>query len=156
MCSKWSCSKLFRHIPVNMQPKTVVSKMFTWRFWHPFFLSGFFFTDTDDLQGKGGDHRHSTIPLPPAHEHLDIYFATLHVRWLSHIFNRTVCIYQAAARWDLPPYRITIWLIDWWCDTEFYLLACWIDLGFVTAIWPEKPVDSNSHWLSSLYYKRTD
>ena len=37
-------------------------------------------------------------------------FATLHVRWL--IFNLNACVYQAATRWDLPPYRITIWLID--------------------------------------------
>ena len=44
-------------------------------------------------------------------------FATLHVRWLSHIFNRITCIYQTATRWDLPPYRITI-LIDWWCDIK--------------------------------------
>ena len=39
-------------------------------------------------------------------------FATLHVRWLSHIFNRTVCIYQTTTPWDLPTCRITIWLID--------------------------------------------
>ena len=84
-------------------------------------------------------------------------FATLHVRWLSHIFNRTACIYQAATRWDLPPYRITIWLTDdvtlsfclftWWFDSSFF---------FVTAIWDGKPVDSSSHQLSPLYYKRTD
>ena len=39
-------------------------------------------------------------------------FATFHVRWLSRIFNLNACVYQAATRWDLPPYRITIWLID--------------------------------------------
>ena len=107
-------------------------------------------------QGKGGDHLlfHSTTSTRSrTFRHL---FATLHVRWLSHIFNRNACIYQTATQWDLPPYRIIIWLIDWWCDIDFYLLACWIDLGFDTAIWHEKPVDSNSHWLSSLYYKRTD
>ena len=47
-----------------------------------------------------------------------------------HIFNRTACIYQAATRWDLPPYRITIWLTDdvtlsfclltWWFDSSFF------------------------------------
>ena len=57
-------------------------------------------------------------------------FATLHVRWLSHIFNRTACIYQAATRWDLPPCRITIWLSDdvtlsfclftWWFHSSFF------------------------------------
>ena len=30
-------------------------------------------------------------------------FATLHARWLSHIFDRTACIYQAATRFGLPP-----------------------------------------------------
>ena len=62
-------------------------------------------------QGKGGDHLYSTLPLPPAHEHSDIYLQLC--MWDDyHIFNRTACIYQAATRWDLPPYRITIWLID--------------------------------------------
>ena len=56
-------------------------------------------------------------------------FATLHVRWLSHISNRNACIYQTATRWDFPPYRITIWLID---DVKF-VLVCLLDhliLGF--------------------------
>ena len=77
-----------------------------------FFLSRFSFTDTDDSQGKGGDRLffHSTTSTRSrTFRHL---FATLHVRWLSHIFNRTACIYQTATRWDLPPSRITIWLID--------------------------------------------
>ena len=63
-------------------------------------------------QGKGGDHFlfHSTTSTRSwTFRHL---FATLHVRWLSHIFNRTACIYQTATQWDLPPYQITIWLID--------------------------------------------
>ena len=33
MCSKWSCSKRFRLIPVDMQPIPIVSMTFTWRFW---------------------------------------------------------------------------------------------------------------------------
>ena len=45
--------------------------------------------------------------------HLFAYKISFHMRWLSHIFNYIACIYQAAAtREDLPPYRITIWLID--------------------------------------------
>ena len=110
-------------------------------------------------QEKGGDHLlfHSTTStrsfrhsfLPRTFRHL---FVTLHVRWLSHIFNGY--IYQTATRWDLPPYRITIWLID---DVMLIFVCLLVDLilGFVTAIWHEKPVDSNSHRLSSLYYKRT-
>ena len=41
-----------------------------------FFLSGFSFTDTDDSQdsrGREGTIFYSTLPLPPAHEHSDIY-----------------------------------------------------------------------------------
>ena len=61
-------------------------------------------------QGKWGDYFlfHSTTSTLANIQ----TFATLHVRWLSHIFNRTACIYQAATRWDLTPYRIAIWLID--------------------------------------------
>ena len=33
LCSKWSCSKWFRHIPVDMQPIPIVSMTFIWRFW---------------------------------------------------------------------------------------------------------------------------
>ena len=61
-------------------------------------------------QEKEGDYLlfHSTTSnCSRTFRHL---FATLHVRWLSHIFNRTACIYQTATRRDLPPYRITIWL----------------------------------------------
>ena len=64
-------------------------------------------------------------------------------------------IYQTATRWDLPPYRITIWLID---DVMLIFVCLLVDLilGFLTAIWHEKPVDSNLHRLSSLYYRWTD
>ena len=106
-------------------------------------------------KGKGGDHLlfHSTTSTRSrTFRHL---FATLHVRWLSRIFNRNACVYQTATRWDLPPYRITIWVIDWWCNV--CLFTWWIDSrSFVTAIWCEKPVDLNSHWLSPLYYNQID
>ena len=49
-------------------------------------------------QGKGGVHVlfHSTTSTRSrTFRHL---FATVHVRWLSHIFNRNACIYQAATR----------------------------------------------------------
>ena len=59
-------------------------------------------------------------------------FATLHVRWLSHIFNRIACIYQTATRWDLPPYRITIWLIDWLIDDAMFV--CLLD-ELILGVW---------------------
>ena len=47
------------------------------------------------------------------------------MRWLSRIFIRNACVYQTVSRWDLPPYRITIWVIDWWCNV--YLFSWLID-----------------------------
>ena len=41
------------------------------------------------------------------------------------ISNRTACIYQATTRWDLPPYRITIWLID---DVMLIFVCLFVDL----------------------------
>ena len=106
-------------------------------------------------QGKGRDQFlfHSTTSTrSQTFRHL---FATLHVRWLSHVFNRTACIYQTATQWDLPAYRITIWLID---DVMLIVVCLIVDLNldFVIVILHEKSVYSNSHRLSSLYYKQTD
>ena len=102
-------------------------------------------------QGKRGDHflfQSTTSTLSQTLRHL---LATLDVRWLSHVFNRTACIYQTANRWDLPPYRNIIWLIDdaklvfvsftWRFNTTFLLQQSWCG----------KPVESNSHRLSPSY-----
>ena len=93
-----------------------------------FFLSRFSFTDTDDSQDSR--RREGTIFLfhyttSPRSRTLRHLFATLHVRWLSRVFNRNACVYQTATRWDLPPYRITIRLIDWWYNV--CLFTGWID-----------------------------
>ena len=79
-----------------------------------FFLSGFSFTDTDDSQESEEESGPSFIPLYHFHplRNIQIYISTLYVRWLSHIFNCTACIYQTATWWDLPPYWITILLTD--------------------------------------------
>ena len=64
-------------------------------------------------QEKGEDHLlfHSTTSTRSrTFRHL---FSFLHVRSLSHIFDRTACIYQTATRWGLLPYGITIRLIDY-------------------------------------------
>ena len=82
----------------------------------PFFISvRVFFHGHWRLTGrqrKGRDHilfQSNTSTCSETFRHL---FATLHVRWLSHIFNRTTYFYQVATRWALPSYRITISLID--------------------------------------------
>ena len=94
---------------------------------------GFFFSirvffhehwHSQDSRGREGTIFYSTLPLPPAHEHSDIYLQLC--MWDDyHIFNRTACIYQAATRWDLPPYRITIWLID---DVMLIFVCLLVDL----------------------------
>ena len=62
-------------------------------------------------QRKEGDHVlfHSTTSSRS--QTLRHIFPTLHVRSSSRIFNCNSCVYQTATWWDLPPYRITIWLI---------------------------------------------
>ena len=106
--------------------------------------------------GKGGNYVLFHLTTSTRSRTLRHLFATLHVRWLSRIFNHNACVYQTATRWDLPPYRITIWLIDWLMMQCLLLyLMNWFYV-FVTAIWHGKPVDLSSHRLSPLHYKRTD
>ena len=99
--------------------------------WKFFFIRVFFHRHRrfTGQQGKGGNHIlfHSTTSTRS--QTLRHLFATLHVRWLSRIFNRNACVYQTATRWDLPPYRIAIWLIDWWCNVCFF--TWWIDSRFL-------------------------
>ena len=100
-------------------------------------LSSFFFCEGflhlhwlfTGQQRKGEDHFlfHSTTSTRS--RTLRHLFATLHVRWLPRIFNRNASLYQTATRWDLPPYRITIWVIDLGCNV--CLLTWWIDTWFL-------------------------
>ena len=106
-------------------------------------------------QEKGGDHLLFHSATSTRSRTLRHLLATLHVRWISRNFNRNACVYQTATRWDLPPHRITIWVIDWWCNV--CLFTWWIDSRFLLQrFWHGKPVDLNSHRLSPLCYKRTD
>ena len=106
-------------------------------------------------QEKGGDHLLFHSATSTRSRTLRHWLATLHVRWISRNFNRNACVYQTATRWDLPPHRITIWVIDWWCNV--CLFTWWIDSRFLLQrFWHGKPVDLNSHRLSPLCYKRTD
>ena len=106
-----------------------VRSFFFFFFYHGFLHRGWRFSGQ---QGKRRDHLlfHSTTPTHS--RTLRHVFATLYVRWVSRIFNRNACVYQTATRWDLPPYRITIWVIDWWCNVclldELILGFCYSDL----------------------------
>ena len=80
-------------------------------------------------QGKGGGHLlfHSTTSTRS--RTLRHLFVTLHVRWLSRIFNHNACVFQTVTWWDLPPYRIPNWVVDWWCNV--CLFAWWTDTRFL-------------------------
>ena len=101
-------------------------------FYFFFFLSGLSFTDTDDSQdswGRKGTIFYFTLPLPPAHEHSGIYLQLC--MWDDyHIFLIATLVFTRLLLDEiLPPYRITIWLID---DVKF-VLVCLLDdliLGF--------------------------
>ena len=107
-------------------------------------------------QGKEGDHFYSPLPYPSAHEHSDIYLQLC--MWDDyHIFLIATLVFTRLLLNEiLQPYRITIWLID---DVKF-VLACLLDdliLGYCyNNLDTGKPVESNSHRQSPLYYKRTD
>ena len=99
-------------------------------------LNFFFYQDfvsrklaTYRTAGEGRGHllfHHTTSTCSRTFRHL---CGTLYVRWLSHIFNRITCVYQTATRWDLPPYRVTIWLIE--VMLIFVCLLVKLILGFV-------------------------
>ena len=143
-------------MPVNYHKTSLLSQFFVLSI---FFSIRIFFHGHRRLTGqqeKGADHLLFHLTTSTRWRTFRHLFTTLHVRSLSHIFNCTACTYQTATRWDLPPYRITIWLIDD-VTLSFCLFKWWFDSSiFVTAIWDGKPVDSNSHRLSPLYYKQTD
>ena len=113
-CISWIC-KIIPPSPVSATLTWIYVKLGNSQFFFFFFTIRVFFHGHWQLtgqQGKGGDHLlfHSTTSTRSlTFRHL---FATLRMRWLSHIFNRTDCIYQTTTRWDWPTFRITIWLID--------------------------------------------
>ena len=111
---------------INWRPEGILHHLCT--FYAVFFSIRVFYQGHWQLarqQGKGRDHLlfHSTTSTHSRKfKHL---FATSHVRWLSHIFNRNPCIYQAATRWDLTPIEL---LFDWltmWCWFSFVWMLIW-------------------------------
>ena len=73
-------------------------------------------------QGKGGDHLLFHSITSTSSRNIRHLLASLHVRWLSRISNRNACVYQAATRWYLQPYRITNWLMT---QCLFVYLMIW-------------------------------
>ena len=123
-------------------------------FFYQGFLSWTLTTHRTD-GGMQGTIFYSTLPLPPPYKHSDIYLQLCTWDDYHTFLIATLVFTRLLLNKILPPYGITIWLID---DLILILACLFIDLilGFVTAILHEKLVDSNSHRLSSLYYKRTN
>ena len=93
-------------------------------------LNLFFFSMRIFIQGHWITHRtagdgRGPFFIPLYHFHSLHLSPALHLRWLSHIFNPTAFIYDIATRWDLPPYRIIIWMIDDVCSLLFVCLLIW-------------------------------
>ena len=115
-----------------------------------FFLSGFFFTDTDDSQysrGREGAIFYSTLPLPPAHEHWDIYLQfcmwdDYHVSLIATLVFTRLLLVEICHLIELP----FDWLIHDVC-----LFSCWIDFRYLLQwFWDGRPVDLNWHRPSHL------
>ena len=106
-----------------------------------FFYQDFFhgYWQLTGQQEKGGYLLllHSSTSLASAHEHSDIYLQLCTWDDYHILFHCTACIYQTTTRWDLPPYRATIWLVD---DAMLIFVCLLVDLilRFVTAIWHER------------------
>ena len=81
-------------------------------------------------RGKRGDHLLFHTTASTRSLTLRYLFASLRFRWLSRILNGSTCVYQTVSRWDLPPYRIVIWLIDW-CNAMFICVLDDLSLGFL-------------------------
>ena len=121
-----------------------------------FFLSEFSFTVTDNSQdGRGREKTifYSTLPLPPAHGHSEIYLQPC--MWDGyHIFLMATLVFTRLLLDEI--YHLIELLFDWLIVILIFVYLLELILGFVSATWHEKPVDSNSHRLSFLNYKRTD
>ena len=70
-----------------------------------------FFSQTLTIHGtaeEGGNHLYSSLPLPPAQGHPEIYLQLCMWDDYHCIFNRIACNYQIATRWGFPPLGITM------------------------------------------------
>ena len=105
-----------------------------------FSLSGFSFTNTDDSQdskGREGTIFYSTLPLPPAHEHWDIYLQFC--MWDDyHVFLIATLVFTRLLP-DEVYYLIEL-PFDWWCIV--CLFTSWIDTRFLL-----QRFDIGSSWI---------
>ena len=115
---------IWRRFNADLKLNNMLTKVFI-RVNRFFFLSGFSFTGTDDSQdcrGREGTIAYSTLPLPSAHEHSDIYlqlcmWGDYHVFLIATLMLLDKIYHLIELSFD--------WLIDWWCNV--CLFTWWID-----------------------------
>ena len=87
-----------------------------------FYHQGFFFHGHGWLtgqQGKGGDHLLFTLPLPPVHEHSDIYLQLC--MWDDyHIFLIAPLVFTRLLLDEIYD-LIELPFVDWWCDIYLFI-----------------------------------
>ena len=93
---------------IKLQAQETLAQMFSCEFCK--ISENVFFTVHLQITASG---RKGTIfiplPLAPAYKHSDICNFAIEI--IPYTFNWIVCIYQTAARWELPTVEISIWLI---------------------------------------------
>ena len=97
-----------------------------------FFSSIRVFTYTDDSQDSRGREEtifYSTLPLPPAHDHWDIYLQLC--KWDEyHVFLIATLVFTRLLLDEIYHLiELPIWVIDWWCN--ICLFTWWIDTKFL-------------------------
>ena len=107
--------------------------------------------DSQNSRGRKGTIFYSTLPLPPAHEHPDIYLQLC--MWDDYDLFLFATLVFTRLLLDKFYHLIELLFNMSYNFLFVYLICFWV---FVTAIWHGKQVDSNSHRLSPLYYKRTE
>ena len=100
----------------------IFSEIFT-VFWTGVFFHGHW--QLTEQQEKGGDLFYSTLPLPPAHEHSDIYVQLC--TWDDyHIFLIATLVFTRLLLDEI--YHLIELLFDWlmmWCWFSFVCLLIW-------------------------------
>ena len=96
-----------------------------------FFLSGFSFTDTgnsQDSRGRKGTVFYSTLTLPPTHKHSGIYLQLC--TWDDYYIFLIATLVFTRLQLMIFTTLSNYYFIDWWCDVDFRLIACWFDFRF--------------------------
>ena len=117
-----------------------------------FFLSGSSFTNTDDSQdsrGRKGTIFYSTLPLPPAHEHWDIYLQLCmwddyHIFLIAPLVFTRLLLDEIYHFIELP----FDWLIEWW----YVMFVCLLDELILGSSYSDFDMGNRRIWTRIEYH----